>query len=221
MNSSAEKKAILSKIKKANDAYRKGEPIMSDQEYDSLLEQFEELGGFLDIIFEKPDESRKQKLPYPMMSLDKIKTFQELESWFSSLGLGENQQITITPKYDGISLISDNIGTWTRGDGEFGENCDAHFQKMGVEIMQEPEFNCYSGEAIISKYNWNEFFKGKINPKTQKPYKSARNTVAGLFNQKTPGAYARSLAVLAPRHCRIRMETGPDHKNVYRQQHEQ
>ena len=34
------------------------------------------------------------------------------------------------------------------------------------------------GEAIISKENWEKYFKGQINPQTKKPYSNARNTVA-------------------------------------------
>ena len=61
-----------------------------------------------------------EKLPYPMFSLEKIKTISEIRRWVKDVwGLHPTNKIVITPKYDGISLLVDETinECWTRGDG--------------------------------------------------------------------------------------------------------
>lgn len=67
---------LVNRILDANDAYRMGEPIMTDQEYDSLLDQLKELdpgNGLLSkgIIEEPKGKDRMEKLPVPMYSLER------------------------------------------------------------------------------------------------------------------------------------------------------
>jgi NAD-dependent DNA ligase len=41
-----------------------------------------------------------------------------------------NTEIVCTPKFDGLSLCNDevNTGTWTRGDGVYGQKSDEHYK---------------------------------------------------------------------------------------------
>ena len=100
---------IYDKIVRANKEYRQGTPIMTDFAYDILVDElrsinpdhewFKKVEPGMDIV------DRKVKLPFPMRSLDKVKTFEELCLWFDKVGIGPNDDVVITPKYDGISLL--------------------------------------------------------------------------------------------------------------------
>ena len=73
---------LFNRIKEANEAYRNGEPIMSDLEYDAMVSRLKMMNRDHE-WFHRPEpvevkESRKSKLPFPMRSLDKVKTMKEL-----------------------------------------------------------------------------------------------------------------------------------------------
>jgi NAD-dependent DNA ligase len=61
---------LKEKIVKANEAYRIGEPIMSDKDYDQLVEELELLSPNDDVLTKVghvvADETRKSKLPIEM-----------------------------------------------------------------------------------------------------------------------------------------------------------
>ena len=65
---------IRKKIEEANEAYRTGNPIISDAEYDALIDQLPEDDPLRDKIGMEVSGERKEKLPYPMFSMDKVKT---------------------------------------------------------------------------------------------------------------------------------------------------
>ena len=185
---------IYDKIVRANKEYRQGTPIMTDFAYDILVDElrsinpdhewFKKVEPGMDIV------DRKVKLPFPMRSLDKVKTFEELCLWFDKVGIGPNDDVVITPKYDGISLLCNENDwmTYSRGgnDNE-GMDCKRHMDLMSSVWHHDNAPVEYTfGEAIIPKSIWKDNFEGKINPLNGQPYKSARNTVAGLFRRDDP-----------------------------------
>jgi DNA ligase (NAD+) len=163
-----------------NKKYREGNPIVTDIQYDILLRCLEE--NYPDslllkkAVLEDTPTSRKEQLPYPMFSLDKLKSMGELDKWFARFP--SFIKIVITPKFDGISLlVNDNSGEcWTRGNGIEGQRSDEYFRKMNCSSKFANKFNYSFGEAIMSKGNFSKFYKGE--------FASARNLVAGLFNKK-------------------------------------
>ena len=176
---------LVNRILDANDAYRMGEPIMTDQEYDSLLDRLKELdpGNALlskGIIEEPKGKDRMEKLPVPMYSLEKVKSWGEIKDWLSQFG--DDEVMAITPKYDGISLVTStgkDVKAWTRGDGETGQASHRRFQAMnrlqeGFDLLAKKCDYCW-GEAIMRK----DFFKKYLE---NGDYKTARNMVAGQFN---------------------------------------
>jgi len=171
-------------IIRANKNYRKGKPLMSDKEFDSLLEKYlkkypddKELAGVLGYKI-----SRKEELPIPMMSLDKLKTYEEVVKWLNANKVNDAAFLVLSGKMDGISLVLKEYKEhcWTRGDGTVGQRSHKHFKALGEEVAITD--NTTFGEAIISRENWEKHFEGKINPRNKKPYRVPRNTVAGLFN---------------------------------------
>lgn len=184
---------IYNKLVQANKEYRQGTPIMSDQEYDNLVEELRSINPnhqWLQKV--EPGmiiEGRKVKLPYPMKSLDKVKTFDELMGWLDTV-VFPDEEIVLTPKYDGISLLCNesDLTTYSRGgsDNE-GLDCSTHMRYVYRYFCgKNKRFSYTFGEAVISKHSWNTHFKGKINPLNGQEYKSARNTVAGLFRRDIP-----------------------------------
>lgn len=176
-------KELEEKIIEANRLYREGNPIMSDKEYDSMKERLEKHFPDSDIlkksiVEESVKGDRMEKLPYPMFSLEKVKTVDEIVRWAKDVwGLSSNDRIVITPKYDGISLLVDETTNdcWTRGDGTEGQNSRDHYRYVNHGNPMNKR-GCFTfGEAIIPI----GMFLKNVKPLG---YKSARNAVAGAFN---------------------------------------
>jgi NAD-dependent DNA ligase len=170
-------------IRMLNDAYREGFPQVTDEEFDDLVDLLKKINPYSNWFKRGVQDyagDRKEKLPMPMYSLEKIKSYEEFMKWVASVRLQDSQMIVITPKYDGISLCVNECvgGAWTRGDGEFGQHCNLHFEMMRNNLWNPhgyDEIEFTFGEAIFRS---DTFLKIKENS----PYKSARNAVAGLIN---------------------------------------
>ncbi len=186
-------KHLLAKIKEHNEAYRKGSPLVSDTEYDKEVEQLRQLDPqnewFNHIEPATISKGMKVKLPIPMKSLNKVKSYRELTQWAKSLGLPDSARLVITPKYDGVSWLHDEITnkTYSRGgsDNE-GQDCTAHFIKGGFDSISpdapiKPDFTF--GELVFSRHNWMSEMAGRVSDSTGERYKSPRNTVAGFINR--------------------------------------
>lgn len=174
---------LRERLVRYNEAYRRGEPVVGDEEYDGMVEELRRLSPndefFASGIVEKATD-RMEPLPVPMYSLEKVKTGKKLLAWLESMKQAGCEYIVMTPKYDGISLLVDerNHSAWTRGDGTEGQNSREHFARMEAKYATEnPEgFEYTWGEAIVSKKDFTTLQeKGAA-------YKNARNMVAGLFN---------------------------------------
>ena len=173
-------KELRERIISLNKCYREGEPQVSDLEYDSLVETLKKENPD-DEIFQKgiieEATDRMEELPMPMFSLEKIKVVKELRKWLEKMMSNGCEEIIVTPKFDGISLLVSSEGrVWTRGDGYEGQRSDIHFKKM--EPRFSVGFEYVWGEAIMSKKNFQKLKESVENFS----YKNARNMVAGIFN---------------------------------------
>ncbi|MFN9959297.1 MAG: hypothetical protein ACK55I_39910, partial [bacterium] len=118
---------LVEKIKIANEKYRIGEPVMSDSQFDKLVEQLKDLDPKNEILqtigHQIKDENRKSRLPIEMASMNKIKSIEDIEDWCRLKGISKSENVIITPKFDGLSLCVNETTqeAWTRGDGEFGQ----------------------------------------------------------------------------------------------------
>lgn len=168
-------------IKTYNSNYRAGTPLCTDEAYDKLVEElsvkFPKSELLKKGVIESEPTTRKQRLPIPMFSLNKVKSLEEIKKWVKSKGLKDSDLVVITPKLDGISLVlNEETGDcFTRGDGEYGQESYKHFLLMRVSTSENNEHTF--GEAIMSKKNFEQYKDKFANP---------RNMVAGLFNHKTP-----------------------------------
>jgi NAD-dependent DNA ligase len=180
------KEELINRIKEANSAYRKGEAIMSDEEYDELLDELSLIDPDHQILDKigfdvGEDDDRKEPLPIPMASMNKVKTIEEIEAWFKSKELDPSTEIVLTPKYDGISLCVEEARNkaWTRGNGVEGQRSDEHLKLIDrTQITAEDGIFTY-GELIMTRQAFDKEYK--------EDFSNPRNLVAGQINQKKPG----------------------------------
>jgi NAD-dependent DNA ligase len=182
-------KELKKQIVEANKAYRTGDAIMSDYDYDKLVEELEELSPKDELLTKightVADESRKRKLPIVMASMNKIKTFPEFKKWLELKGIPLSTMLVITPKYDGISLcVDENKGAAiTRGDGEYGQEASGHLALMCNKFKSD--FHSF-GEVIMSRKNFEKIKKDWQKFGLDKEPKNPRNLVGGKMNDKKP-----------------------------------
>lgn len=156
--------------KEASDAYYRGEPIMSDAEYDALPE-LEEIGH--------EPTGNKSKHPYQMWSLQKI--YEETPPFTGGVE---------TPKLDGaaIRLSYDRklIEAATRGNGKIGENISSLMQCAAANGLIPFAISCKSSIQIVGEM---------VAPSH---IKNSRNYAAGALNLKSVDEFAtRDLTFVA------------------------
>ena len=185
----AEKLELLSR---ANKAYREGNPIIGDAEYDELekeleLENTNEIG-------EKHSPEMTIRHPFIMGSLSKIqvhadkdgsvdwgKLLKELRRYIGS------KEVIVTPKYDGCSFeayFKDGqcVSVSTRGDGLWGRDISKHiynkipdsYKHLPKEYAPEGTYTL-RGEILINK----NVFENKWSDE----YVNTRAFVAGVTGQ--------------------------------------
>lgn len=189
---------LESRIRTANFAYRIGEPIMQDKEYDALLKELKEINPeakfFSGIEDTFPKDGRAEKLPVDMKSLDKIKEFSDLQKWIQKF-VGEGS-VVITPKYDGLSLlISDGGEAWTRGgDDNVGMRSDIHLERIlggnvsYASLTRNGKRNYYTGgEVIFPRQDWECKIKGKTSA-SGTVYKTSRGAICGMMREDNPSS---------------------------------
>ena len=139
---------LKNRIKEANEAYRIGKPVMSDSEYDILIEELATMSPedeLLSVVgHEILDETRKARLPIPMASMNKIKTLDEIKDWQRLKLIPNAVEIICTPKYDGLSLCKDELNNGdaiTRGDGVYGQKSNEHYKLVGKSKKLSCRFN--------------------------------------------------------------------------------
>jgi NAD-dependent DNA ligase len=180
---------LKEQIIKANDAYRLGNPIMSDKEYDLLVDELSLLSTDDELLSKVghsvSDESRKVKLPIEMASMNKIKSIDDINDWCRLKSISKSELIIITPKFDGLSLCVNETTSeaFTRGDGTFGQKSDLHYSliqnhlyDMNNNPLIDIPFSYTYGEVMMSKKTFTE--------KYSSDFANPRNLVAGLLNSK-------------------------------------
>lgn len=173
---------LRNRIIELNTRYREGDPVVSDAEYDALLEELRSKAPddalFRSGIIEAPTD-RMEPLPVPMYSLEKAKTTAELVKWLRKMREAGAERVVVSPKFDGISLVVDEYTgkAWTRGNGVEGQRSDTHYRHMAngfcSDALDLEESLITWGEAIVPR--------NAFDPE-QSGYKNARNMVAGIFN---------------------------------------
>jgi NAD-dependent DNA ligase len=181
---------LKNKIKEANEAYRIGKPIMSDKEYDILVEELSDMSPddeLLSVVgHEILDETRKTRLPIPMASMNKIKSLEEIKDWQRLKLIPNSVEIICTPKYDGLSLCKDeenNGDAITRGDGVYGQKSNEHYKLIGNKLYDiENDIDPFAPITFSHSYGEVIMPKRVFIDKYSNDYANPRNFVAGLIN---------------------------------------
>lgn len=133
------KEELKNKIVEANKKYRSGNPIMSDIEYDNLLEDYQkmvsndEYTSFRNTLNEGMIEyGKKIKHKYILGSLDKIKN-SDVKALNNFIHTQIKNKINVSAKVDGISseIVYENgkiISASTRGNGCLSEESIIEFE---------------------------------------------------------------------------------------------
>ena len=156
---------------------QKGEPTLSDNEYDIIKEYIEQNYSDSSILDDVGAEFEKNKveLPVNMPSMDKIKpTTNALETWVEKY----NGPYVLSCKLDGVSgLYYSKDGKrklYTRGNGSVGQDV-SHLLKY-VNGIPDVTDVIVRGEFIISRKTFDD--------KYSKQFSNPRNLVAGIVNSK-------------------------------------
>lgn len=167
---------IRTRLFEANNAYREGRPFLTDAEFDALEEKLRMLNPedewFKSGVNDLTPKKRKVRLPYPMMSLDKVKTINAFAAWAQKF---PNATFVITPKFDGLSVGRDGDTSWTRGDGTIGQDCTKQLMYVNCPYNSK-RHTVVRGEIIFDNQNWSKF--KELHPEAS----SSRNSATGLIN---------------------------------------
>lgn len=185
-------KELISVLNKANKAYYvDAEEIMSNYEYDKLYDELlaleketgcvlsnsptQNVGFIVQSLLEKEQHETK------MLSLDKTKSVDELNSW-----IGSNRGV-LSWKLDGLTVVltynnGELVKAVTRGNGEIGEVITANakvFSNVPLNIDFKGKL-VIRGEACIKYSTFN-----RINEEldVDSKYKNPRNLCSGSVRQ--------------------------------------
>lgn len=175
--------SLIDLLKTASDSYYNNTPLMSDAEYDALVDQLKALdpnNDFLKTIGAPVTGAwPKIKHKYTMGSQDKVKTKEDFLAWAKDKG-----PLVITDKMDGstIAISYENgklVSGVTRGDGEEGEDVTPNVLRMqNIKSEIEGFTGVLRGEVMIDISTFNQYF-------APAGYKNPRNAANGLARDKS------------------------------------
>lgn len=187
-------KALIAKIRTADTAYyRDDAPILTDREYDNLMDELRELEAETGLVLSNsptqtvPGEILAELTPVrhtrPMLSADKTKSVEDL------VRFAGGQEVLLSWKMDGLTLVLRYDGgelqqAITRGrEGIIGEDVThtvCTFLNVPLRVPTKEPFEV-RGEGGIS---WDNF--KRINANLEEPYTHPRNLAAGSVRKLDP-----------------------------------
>jgi len=198
------KETLLETLIRYNEAYRRGTPLVSDHEYDRLLDELKKTdpnNPFLHRVEPEQFEVKKQvRHPVPMLSLEKIYTHKpDKLALFVERVIKEAAEIgvsdirfKVTAKLDGLAARDDGNVLVTRGNGEVGYDISSVFQKG---VIASGGRGLGIGEIVVVKSYFDEHMAGG--------FEHPRNMVVGIVtsdtvNEKAQKALEDEAVLFAP-----------------------
>ena len=171
---------LVSKLSKANEAYRNGAPLlMTDEEYDAglaALESIDPAHPFLKMVRAPPSTcGQVVRVPYYLGSLDKAKTAEELDKW-------AKKQVTdsylVSQKLDGISGLWNPVKRLLYLSGD---------DNMGLDVSQWLTHISLSPKTLAANLD-DVWIRGElIMPRALVPEgRLGRSIVNGIFHHSVP-----------------------------------
>ena len=179
----------------ANQRYRDGSPIISDEDYDFVFNP--ELSkrlpdhSFLQKIEAENEgfSEEKIKLPQKMLSTDKAYSWEEINKWLDRVSKFSSEidypladiQIKGTAKLDGFAGYDDGNKLYTRGDGNKGSDISRVFER-GLGVFNNSERGQGPGEIVVKR----SYFEKHLSNHFEYP----RNFQASLIKEKELDKFA-------------------------------
>lgn len=205
MDKLQEMKDLIKEIEKHNyNYYVLDNPTISDAEYDklyyALVDLEKETGVTLpysptlrvgDTVL---DGFTKKKHEVNLYSLNKVRDFEELESWVNDMKkLADDTDFAVEYKFDGLQIVIEyNEGVFvsatTRGNGVIGE--DVSLQVKTIKSV--PLQICFKGRLIVQGEGMmtNKNFEA-YNKTAEEKLKNPRNAAAGAIRNLDPKETAK------------------------------
>ncbi|MBI4774638.1 MAG: NAD-dependent DNA ligase LigA [Deltaproteobacteria bacterium] len=180
-------------------------PEISDQQYDLLMKELEDLEDRFHLVTpdsptqrvgERPkDEFRKLTHLAPMLSLDTALREADLIRFVERVekAVGRDSSYVVEPKFDGLSveIVFENgrfVRGGTRGDGLVGEDVTENLRtirSIPLRLLSEatiPPLVSVRGEVIMPLEGFNRLNKSLLE-QGKEPFANPRNAAAGSLRQ--------------------------------------
>lgn len=178
----------------SNAYYNENKSIISDFEYDKLVEELKNLYKKYNMVDKLKvgatpvSKFIKVKHKYPMLSLENSYDINDIVKWLDTIE-GNDVKIELEPKIDGLSIscIYHNgqlVQAVTRGDGTTGEDVTENVKMIRniPLVLNKPVSIEVRGEVYMTREDFD-----KINEKRQEnneiPYANPRNLASGTLRQ--------------------------------------
>lgn len=193
-------KELVASIKACNEGYwERSSPIVSDPEYDTMVEELRKLDPENPLLNEIGDEhidGPKIRHDEPTLSLAKTYEWSKLVDWCKSVARSENELFSFSPKFDGISISVEQGKLVTRGGGAEGTDIshlapwilcrlswDRTCTESSMHVYLESDLSKVRrvGELLIPI---DRFAKMRYSYPELAKYKTPRNMASGFANTK-------------------------------------
>lgn len=174
-------------LRSANAAYRAGDAIVSNQEYDHIfraeLVRRHPNHPYLNQV--EPDVAfgKTVELPQRMLSTQKAYSKKEVDAWLAKIGNAardlaipiDSLKINVTPKLDGYAAYDDGVRLYSRGDGKRGTDISRAFER-GLRVGGDGQRGHGAGEVVIRKSYFEAVLLGQFD--------NSRNVQAAILAEK-------------------------------------
>jgi len=194
------------------------EPVISDAEYDRLMNRLREIeAAYPELITPSSPSQRVSGIasekfprvphPAPILSLGTAYNLDDLQAWYTRLvridDRVEKADFVVEPKIDGLSVVLHyrdgefTLGA-TRGDGEVGEDITPNLRtvralplRIPVEASgpRPPKNFVVRGEAFMNIADF-ENLNRRLSEAGERTYLNPRNTASGSLRQLDPSLTA-------------------------------
>jgi len=181
-------------LQKYNEAYRRGEPLVSDSEYYQLVAQLRQRDPRHPVLHtiepEAFDGKKEVRHHVPMLSTEKAYTQEALQRFVERVqkeagAIGIDRVVyKVTPKLDGLAGRDDGRSFASRGNGEVGYEISSAFDKGVIPVGGR---GLGLGEIVILT----SYFDHNLSGQFEHP----RNMVVGIISSDTLNDFARKALV--------------------------
>lgn len=182
-------------INKYADAYyNNNESLISDFEYDKLVEELNELykkNGITPTKVGANPISKFSKVEHkvPMLSLENSYNIEDIVKWIQTVCDTNTIEIEVEPKIDGLSISciyknGELIQAITRGNGSIGEDVTENVMQIrNIPLkLKEPVSIEVRGEVYMTRENFDKVNEQRVS-EGEIPYANPRNLASGTLRQ--------------------------------------